>query len=295
MSFPFANNHQAKTPIELNSPEVCTWCPGCGDLAIWAAFKQAAVEAGWNNTNSALVAGIGCHGHIVNFLKLTSFEGLHGRAIPVAAGIKMANHDLNVFVFTGDGDCLAEGGNHFMHAARRNHDMTVILHDNAVYGLTTGQTSPRSPKGYVSKSTPEGNIEEPIHPLRLAFAAGATFLARCYAGNIPRLVELMKQAQAHKGFAVLQVLQPCVTFNKIYTHQFYQENIYELPAEHNRTDKTAAFGKLQEWGMKQIPVGIFYQVEEPTFEGQVPLLEKRTLVKGGPKKRKIDSLFKHYR
>ncbi|OGH80920.1 MAG: hypothetical protein A3I29_01845 [Candidatus Magasanikbacteria bacterium RIFCSPLOWO2_02_FULL_44_11] len=295
MIFSQAKKQSAKTPLELNSPEVCTWCPGCGDLAIWAAFKQAAVENNWNNTNTALVAGIGCHGHIVNFLKLTSFEGLHGRALPVAAGIKMANHELKVFVFTGDGDCLAEGGNHFIHAARRNQDLTVILHDNAVYSLTTGQTSPRSPKGYISKSTPQGNVEEPLHPLRLAFTAGATFLARAYAGNIPALVKLMKQAEAHRGFAVIQVLQPCVTFNHVYTHQFYQENVYELPASYDPTDKKEAWEKLDEWGLKQIPVGLIYQAVAPTYEGQLPQLAKQPLVKTAPKKQDVSSLYKFYR
>src|SRR3972149_490933 len=121
------------------------WCPGCGNLAIWSAFKNAAVANTWDNANTALVAGIGCHGHMVNFVKITSFEGLHGRALPVATGVKLANHDLNVFVFTGDGDCLGEGGNHFIHACRRNHDLTVIIHDNSLYSLTTGQTSPTTP------------------------------------------------------------------------------------------------------------------------------------------------------
>jgi 2-oxoglutarate ferredoxin oxidoreductase subunit beta len=144
-------------PRTNNTP---TWCPGCGDFGIWTAFQNAASMANWNNTNTVLVAGIGCHGHIVNFMDITSFEGLHGRAIPVASGIKMANHNLNVFVFTGDGDSLSEGGNHFSHAARRNQNLTVIIHDNAIYGLTTGQTSPRSPIGFQSKSTPNGNINE---------------------------------------------------------------------------------------------------------------------------------------
>jgi 2-oxoglutarate ferredoxin oxidoreductase subunit beta len=141
---------------------MCNWCPGCGNFGIWTAFKEAAAQEKWNNANTAIVAGIGCHGHINNFIELSSFEGLHGRAIPVATGIKLVNHRLNVVVFTGDGDCLAEGGNHFMHAARRNHDLTVILHDNAIYGLTTGQTSPRSPHGYKSKSTPTGNVDESV-------------------------------------------------------------------------------------------------------------------------------------
>lgn len=273
---------------------MCTWCPGCGDFGIWTAFKQAATKQGWDNSNTAIVAGIGCHGHIVNFIKLTSFEGLHGRPIPVASGIKMANHDLNVFVFTGDGDCLAEGGNHFIHAARRNQNITVILHDNAVYGLTTGQTSPRSPKGFKSKSTPQGNIEEPLHPLRMALAAGATFLGREYAGNIPQLTELMIKASEHEGFAVVQVLQPCVTFNHIYSHAFYQENTYAVGPDYDPTNKVAAYEKLLEWGEKQIPVGVLYQVEQPTYEEQIPQIGKKSLVGQGARKREIKDLLKRY-
>ena len=270
------------------------WCPGCGDFGIWTAFKAAAIRSGWDNTNTALVAGIGCHGHIVNFIELTSFEGLHGRAIPVASGIKMANNRLNVFVFTGDGDSLSEGGNHFLHAARRNQHLTIILHDNAVYGLTTGQTSPRSPKGYTSKSTPNGNINEPLHPLRLALAAGATFLARAYAGDIPRLIELIIRANAHKGFAVLQVLQPCVTFNKLYTHIFYQKNIYELGTAYDRTDKAAAFQKILEWGEKQIPVGIFYEAGEPTHEEQISVIQKKPLLQQSIHRKNFGNLVKRY-
>src|SRR3989344_6334526 len=229
-----------KTPIDIN------WCPSCGNFGIWKAFVDAAVQEGWNNKNTVLAAGIGCHGHIVNFVKLTSFEGLHGRALPLAAGIKMSNHELNVLVFTGDGDLLAEGGNHFIHAARRNQDITVILHDNAVYCLTTGQTSPRSPKGFKSKSTPQGNVEEPLHPLRLALASGATFLARVYSGDIPQLTELMIKASEHEGFAVVQVLQPCGTFNHIYSHAFYQENTYPVGPDYDQTNKVAAYEKLLE-------------------------------------------------
>jgi 2-oxoglutarate ferredoxin oxidoreductase subunit beta len=287
-------NTQPLTTAELNTSETCTWCPGCGDFAIWTALKHAAREQGWNNTNTALVAGIGCHGHLVNFLKLTSFEGLHGRAIPVASGLKMANHDLNVFVITGDGDCLSEGGNHLIHAARRNHDLTVLLHDNALYALTTGQTSPRSPKGYKSKSTPHGSLAEPIQPLHLALAAGATFLARCYAGNILQLTDLIAQANAHRGFAVLQVLQPCVTFNHVYTHQFYQENVYQLDATYDHTNRALALQKTLEWDFKKIPVGILYQEERATYEEQLPQLSKTTLVKQNNSARNLTPTFTHY-
>lgn len=277
---------------DLKTANTCNWCPGCGDFGIWTGFKNACVQEGWDSSNTAIVAGIGCHGHIVNFVKITAFEGLHGRAIPVACGISMANHKLNVFAFCGDGDCLSEGGNHFIHAARRNQDITVILHDNAVYGLTTGQTSPRSPKGYRSKSTPAGNIEEPLHPLRMALSAGATFLARVYAGDIDAVRDMIIRANNHKGFAVIQMLQPCVTFNKVYTHEFYQHNIYQLPKSYDPHDKQAAFEKTLEWEEGKIPVGVLYEENVPSYEEQIPQIKKTTLVGDGKvKPRDISKLY----
>jgi 2-oxoglutarate/2-oxoacid ferredoxin oxidoreductase subunit beta len=271
-----------------------TWCPGCGDMAIWAAFKNAAVAKDWNNDNTLLVAGIGCHGHIVNFTKINSFEGLHGRTLPVAAGAKMANHRLNVFVFSGDGDSLAEGGNHFIHASRRNHDLTLILHDNAVYALTTGQTSPVSPHGFKSKSTPAGNLDNPLNPLALAISTGATFVAREYASHIQQLTELMIKANEHKGFSVVDILQPCVTFNEMYTHEFYQNNTYYLSEDHDKTNKEKAFAKSLEWGEKQIPLGIFYEAQIPSYESQIKQIEEKPLIENPTEKRDISELFKKY-
>ncbi len=279
---------------DLTTPHAPNWCAGCGNLPMWGAFKAAIVQQGWDNTNSVMVAGIGCHGHIVNFTKLTSFEGLHGRPLPVASGLKMANHKLNVFVFTGDGDCLGEGGNHFLHTCRRNHDITVVIHDNGLYALTTGQTSPVSAHGFKSKSTPEGNLDNPIVPITLALAAGATFVARAYAGDIKQLTELIIKANAHKGLAIVDVLQPCTTFNHVCTHELYQNNTYYLGPEHDVTNKEAAFKKSLEFGEKAIPLGIFYQVEEPTYEGQLSQLQTTTLVEAQPVKRDITSLFKAY-
>ena len=260
---------------KYNTKNTPNWCPGCGDFGIWTAFKQACLKQSWDNSNTALVAGIGCHGHIINFVSITNFEGLHGRPLPIAEGMRLANKNLNVFVFTGDGDCLAEGGNHFLHACRRNMNITVILHDNAIYGLTTGQTSPRSPKGYISKSTPEGNMEEPLNPISLAISSGATFVARAYSGDIEYLRDLITLANKHKGFAIIDVLQPCVTFNKQYSHYFFQKNIYNLQnTDYDFTNKGWAFVKSLEWGENQIPVGIFYQVNQPTYEEQLTHINK---------------------
>ncbi len=279
---------------ELTTSCQPNWCPGCGNLAIWAAFKNAAVTNDWNNNNTVIVAGIGCHGHIVNFTKLNSFEGLHGRALPVASGIKMANHRLNVFVFTGDGDSLAEGGNHFIHASRRNHDMTIILHDNGLYALTTGQTSPASEHGFKSKSTPEGNHDYPLNPLAMAIAAGATFVAREYAVNIQKLADLITQANAHKGLAIVDVLQPCPTFNHEHNHKFYQDNTYYLPDDYDPTNKEKAFAKALEFGLKTIPLGIIYKEEKLPYESQLPQLSVKPLVEQEVNLSNLKGLFSTY-
>ncbi|MFA6105142.1 MAG: thiamine pyrophosphate-dependent enzyme [Patescibacteria group bacterium] len=276
------------------TPNVCNWCTGCGNFGIWYSFKKAAEAENWSDGNTVIVAGIGCHGHIINFTKITAFEGLHGRAIPVASGIKFANHNLNVMVFTGDGDCLSEGGNHFIHAARRNQNITVILHDNAIYGLTTGQTSSRSSKGYVSKSTPDGKIEEPLNPMMLALSAGATFVARSYAGDIEHTAELMARAAKHKGFALLDILQPCVTFNHEYTHIFYQKNTYKLDNKYKTNNLYSAMEKCSEWGEKNIPVGVFYESDAPCYEDQLEVLKNETLVKRSVPKRDISKIFDKY-
>lgn len=278
--------------LQTNCP--ITWCPGCGNFGTWGAFKNAAVKSGWDNTNTCLVAGIGCHGNGINFIKMTSFEGLHGRAIPVATGIKMANHALNVFVFSGDGDGLGEGGNHLIHAARRNHDLTVILHDNGVYGLTTGQTSPTSVHGFKSKSTPFGNPDEPFSPLTLAIAAGATFVARGFSGDLPGLTDLIIKANEHQGFSFIDVLQPCVTFNESCSYPFYQQNIYKLGPDYNPTNKEEALQKSLEFGEKKIPIGIFYQVEKPSFESELPQLKNQPLIKNSSKRKDLFALFKKY-
>lgn len=270
-----------------------TWCPGCGNFGIWGAFKNAAIKKSWNNKNSVLVAGIGCHGNFINFIKLTSFEGLHGRAIPVATGIKLANHKLNVFVFTGDGDCLGEGGNHLIHAARRNHNLTVLVHDNELYSLTTGQTSPASPFGFKTKSTPFGNPDHPLSPVTVSLAAGATFVARGYAGDLPNLTELIIKANEHKGFSIIDVLQPCVTFNKEFNQQFFLKNTYQLK-NHDVTNKEAAFKKSLEWGEKQIPLGVFYQIKSPSYEENLFQEKEQSLIKKPNIRRNLDDLFRKF-
>lgn len=253
------------------------WCPGCGDFGIWGSLKQALNKKAWKPADFCMVYGIGCHGHMVNFLKSYAFETLHGRPIPVAQGIRLANNKLPVIIVAGDGDTFGEGTNHLVHIARRNVQTTMIVHDNQVYGLTTGQTAPTAQKGFKTKSTPAGVLEEPIYPLQIAIAAGATFVARGFAGDIPKLSELIFQALNHKGFAFVDIFQPCVTFNHINTYQWYREHLYDLDQNHDVTDKAAAFAKALEWGPK-IPTGIFYKQEKPTYEEQTPQIAQESLV-----------------
>lgn len=270
------------------------WCPGCGDFGIWAALKNAVVQLGWAPTDFVMVYGIGCHGHMVNFLNSNAVETLHGRPIPVAQGVKLANHSLNVIALAGDGDTFGEGTNHLVHASRRNIDITMILHDNAVYGLTTGQTSPTSHKGFKSKSTPAGAIEEPVNPLAIALAAGATFVARGFSGDIPNLTKMIVEGINHKGFAFIDIFQPCVTWNHINTYQWYREHIYQLPSEYQANDRAAAFKRALEWSDK-VPVGVFYREERPTYEEQTPQLKNSPLLSlPNPAKESLDKLFNSF-
>lgn len=268
------------------------WCPGCGNFGTWTAWKQAATKEGWDSNNSVLVAGIGCHGHLVNFTNVNSIEGLHGRPLPVATGVKLVNNKLNVFVFTGDGDCLAEGGNHFLHSCRRNHDLTIILHDNAIYGLTTGQSSPRTPMGFKSKSTPLGNIDVPLNPVEVAIAAGATFVARVFCMDIPKLTEIMIQANAHKGIALIDVLQPCPSFTPELTPQWYKDNCYYVDEKYDPSNKLTAMEKAMKWGEKQIACGILYQdKKQKSYEELIPWIVEKTITDTDPNPRDVSELF----
>ncbi len=256
-----------------------TWCPGCGDYGIWTALKEALAKQGIGPDDGLAVYGVGCHGNMYNWMHIYGFAGLHGRTLPVAQAVKLANHKLPVVVVSGDGDCLGEGGNHFIHAAKRNPDITVMLHDNQVYGLTTGQASPTAKPGFVTKSTPEGSVDAPINPLLLAISSGATYVARGFAGDTPGLIQLMSDAIAHKGFAIVDVLQPCVTFDKVHTYAWYRERIYHLESQgYKPDDKLKAIEKAMEWGDK-IPIGLFYKEIRPTSEDQEPALTDEPLIR----------------
>lgn len=263
------------TDLSGRSP---TWCPGCGDYGIWASLKNTLVKLGWDMDKFVIVYGIGCSGNMTDFVKSHGFHALHGRAIPNAVGIKLANHKLKIICVVGDGDCYGEGGNHLLHAVRGNHDIIVIVHDNRVYGLTTGQTAPTSPKGFKSKSTPEGVIELPINGLALALVQGASFVGRGFAGDVPHLSQIFEAALTHTGFALVDVLQPCVTFNKINTYQFYRERIYKLEETgHDSTDKEQALKKAV-FEPDKIATGVLYRESRPAYHEEIPLIQETPLV-----------------
>jgi 2-oxoglutarate ferredoxin oxidoreductase subunit beta len=247
---------------ELTTYAENTWCPGCGNFAIFNAYKQAVAklaEKGILREKLFITAGIGCHGKIFDYLNISGFYSLHGRSMATAQGIKMANPDLTVVTFAGDGDAFGEGLEHMLFAAKRNADITVIVHDNGVYGLTTGQYTPTSAKGFRGPSTPKGSIEEPLNPLALMLSAGASFVARGYSGKLPHLVEMMIAAITHPGFAFLDVLQPCVSFND--TYKKYNE-LTEIMAE-APADKDKALEQAQR--TDRFPLGIFYRQEKPLY------------------------------
>jgi len=259
-----------------------TWCPGCGNWGIGMALKTAFVEMGLNPSSVLLSFGIGCSGNMNDFVNGYAMHGLHGRAIATAIGMKLANHKLPVCAIVGDGDCYGEGGNHFLHACRGNHDIKVIIHDNRVYGLTTGQVAPTAEKGQVSKSTPSGIIEVPVDPIALAITQGATFVAQTFAGDIKHMTETIQKAFKHTGFAVVNVLQPCVTFEKKSTYQYYMKHIYKLDTNYDAANKIAALEKAFEIGEEKFPLGVIYESNRKAYHQEAVADDAISLINQPP-------------
>ena len=253
------------------------WCPGCGDYAINLAIKNALAQSGVEPHNAVLVSGIGCSGKMPHYVRSYGFESLHGRVIPPASGIHLANQELTVIGVGGDGDGYGIGMGHFIHVMRRNYDMTYIVHDNQVYGLTTGQTAPTTQKGMKTKSTPYGNLEEPVHPIPLALTMGATYVARGFAGDLAHLTSIIAGGIKHKEFALIDILQPCVTFNKLNTYEYWKQRVYKLEEQgHNPSDHAKALEKANEdWktNYDKIPIGLFFKEDKPTYESELPQLK----------------------
>lgn len=267
---------------EFDSIAKNTWCPGCGNFSILAAAKQAMVELVQSREvkpeQIVISSGIGCHGKISDYIKVNSFYCLHGRIVPPLMGVKVANQRLKVIGFAGDGDAYDEGVSHLVHTARRNLDATIIVHNNQVFALTSSQVTPTTPIGFKTKSAPKGSFETPLNPLHLMLASGATFVARGFTGDMRHLRSLILQAARHRGFAFIDVLQDCPSFNP--TLRKFKPKVYDLNKEgHDVGDFAAAWEKAKEWN-DRIPIGLFYRVEKEIYEKQ--LLGDRVLVDEKP-------------
>ena len=274
------------------------WCPGCGNFGILNALKKALVDLGLEPHEVLLVSGIGQAGKLPHYTRGNVLNVLHGRALPAAAGAKMANPELTVIAIGGDGDGYGEGGNHFLHAVRRNHNITYLVHNNQVYALTKGQASPTSDRGFVTKTTPQG-APAPLNSLAVAVAAGGTFVARGFAGDVDHLAGLIKRGIQHRGFSLIDILQPCVSFNHRNTHAWYRERVYKLEeTAYNAADRTAAMGRCEEWG-DRIPIGIMYQQDRPALEDEAAAATaaagaaagRKSLVKGTIDPRRVEALL----
>jgi 2-oxoglutarate ferredoxin oxidoreductase subunit beta len=248
------------------------WCPGCGDFGVLNSLQRACAELGKKPHELLVVSGIGCSSNFPGYFNAYGMHTLHGRALAVATGAKLANHELTVVVTGGDGDGYGIGGNHFTHTARRNVDLTYVVMNNQVYGLTTGQLSPTSSEGMKTKSTPFGSIEMPINPITAAIMNGATFVARGFSGDPKHLAELMKQALQHRGFALIDVFSPCVTFNHDNDYAFFRPRVTKLEdEEHDTSDWKAACEKAMLWD-ETIYIGLFFRTSRPTLDEQEPVL-----------------------
>ncbi|GEQ04987.1 2-oxoacid:ferredoxin oxidoreductase subunit beta [Staphylococcus gallinarum] len=256
------------------------WCPGCGDFSVQAAIQKAAANVGLEPEEVAIITGIGCSGRLSGYINSYGVHGIHGRALPLAQGVKMANKDLTVIASGGDGDGYAIGMGHTIHALRRNMNMTYIVMDNQIYGLTKGQTSPSSAQGFVTKSTPKGNIEQNVAPLELALSSGATFVAQGFSSDIKALTKMIEDAINHDGFSFVNVFSPCVTYNKVNTYDWFKENLTDIADidGYDFTDKTMATQKVLEYN--SLVKGIVYQdTDTPSFESQIDEMSNEALAK----------------
>jgi 2-oxoglutarate ferredoxin oxidoreductase subunit beta len=254
-----------RTAADYKSDVKPIWCPGCGDYGVLSAFYKALADMNMDPANTVLVSGIGCSGRFPAFVEAYGFHGVHGRALPLATGVKMANPNLTVVVAGGDGDAFSIGAGHLPHAARRNVDLTYIVMDNQIYGLTKGQPSPTSPHGMEKKAAPYGSPDSPINPILMALAYGATFVARGFSSRPKDVTELIKQGIRHKGFAFIQVYSPCVTFNDTFDH--FRGLTKDLPADHDPSNKLAAIERAM--SLDPMYLGVYYREERPTYDAQI--------------------------
>jgi len=248
------------------------WCPGCGNHNILSALKGALIALDKKPYEVLVVSGIGQAAKLPQYITTNGFCGLHGRALPPATAAKIANKQLTVIVNSGDGDSYGEGGNHLIHTIRRNVDITHFVHDNQIYGLTKGQASPTSDIGHITDVQPNGSNNIPLNPMLLAIALGCGFVARAFSGDLEHLKSVMVEGIRHKGYALIDILQPCVSFNKVNTYQWYGDRVYKLGGDYNPENKLTAIEKAMEWGDK-IPIGILYREEKPDFHDKIDFLK----------------------
>ncbi len=268
-------------PIETYSgPVDPDWCPGCGDFGVLKAVKMAAGKAGVAPKDLVVISGIGCSSNLPGYVHAYGVHSLHGRAVAVATGVRLANIDLKVVITGGDGDGYGIGIGHFIHAMRRNLDLTYVVMDNQIYGLTTGQASPTTMKDMRTKSTPRGNVELPINPIALALVSGATYVARGFSGDPNHMADLIAGGIQHKGFALIDAFSPCVTYNKLNTYPWFKKRVYKLEEDraYNSMNVRVALEKSFEWG-DRIPIGLFYRDEQPTYEDSEPAFKRGPLTK----------------
>jgi len=267
----------APTAKDFRSDTRPDWCAQCGDYGVLRALENAYAKLGRGNHDYLTVSGIGCSSNLPGYIETYGMHTLHGRALAVATGAKLANHDMTVVVTGGDGDGYGIGGNHFVHTMRKNIDLLYVVMNNQIYGLTVGQTSPTSMLNMKTKSTPFGNVEAPLNPIAMAIVTGATYVARGFSGNPRQLAELMYNGIQHKGFALVDVFSPCVTFNKDNTFDFFKPRVKELE-NHNPSDKSAALEQAVKWG-DEIPIGLFYQdTSRPALDEMEPVLANGPMV-----------------
>lgn len=274
------------------------FCPGCGDYGVDAAFMKAMIDLQIDPDNTVVVSGIGCSSSLPHDLKTYGIHGIHGRALPIAEGVKLANRNLTVIAVGGDGDGYGIGVGHFIHAIRRNVDITYIVMDNEIYGLTTGQASPTSMMGHKTKSTPFGVIEHPINPLALALAAGATYVARGFSGDPAHLAKLIQGGLNHKGFSLIDVQSPCVTFNKLNTYDWFRKRVYKLEdTGYVPNDIMKAYDKALEFerNPEKMPIGLFFEAKLPEYEDlDVTLMSGMPMREQVPKKEDLARVLNEY-
>lgn len=276
-------------PFELKSETA--WCPGCGNFMILNALKKALYELELQPKNVLIVSGIGQAAKLPHYLNANTFNGLHGRAIPPACAAKLVNPELTVIAEGGDGDMYGEGGNHFIHAIRRNTDITVLVHNNQVYGLTKGQASPTSEPGFVTKVQTEGVKLAMMDPLTVALSLGCGFVSRAFSGDIPHLVDIIKAAVRHRGLSLVDILMPCVSFNKLNTFAWYKQRVKKLEENgHDSADRNVAFRRAEEWG-DEIPIGIFYQKQRPSYGEELNVLRGKPIIRREHDPKKVEEIF----